>query len=378
MTGPPIVNTHVHVPPNFSAFATPEDVIEAAAAEGVRAIGISNFYDQQVYRRFADAAAAAGIVALFGLEFITLDPELEAAGVRVNDPANPGRIYFCGKGIAPFKDRPSAAATTAAAIRRGNDERAHAMVGRLASWLDEQGVATGLTAESIAADVAERTSVPVAWVSLQERHIARAFAERLAGLTPTQRERVLGADVVGNGALQGEVRARLLKAGRPGFVPEVPLSFSDAYAYVLAMDGIPCYPVLADGTSPISPWEYPPGELAERLRERGVHAAELISNRNASALVDEYVEALTAAGLIVLGGTEHNTPERVPLQPVCSDGRLSERARTTFVEGTCVVAAHQHLVGRGEPGYVDATGALVGDDENRARLVSLGAELIGA
>lgn len=63
-------------PPNFSAFSTPGEVVEAASAQDVRALGISNFYDQQVYARFADLAVITGIVPLFGLEFITLDPAL--------------------------------------------------------------------------------------------------------------------------------------------------------------------------------------------------------------------------------------------------------------------------------------------------------------
>ena len=34
MTGHPLVNTHVHLPPNFSAFETAEDAVAAAAARG--------------------------------------------------------------------------------------------------------------------------------------------------------------------------------------------------------------------------------------------------------------------------------------------------------------------------------------------------------
>ena len=105
---PPVVNTHVHFPPNFSAFATVEDAVGAATAEGVKALGISNFFDQQVYRRFAEAVAGTGILPLYGLEFITAIDDLAEAGIRVNDPANPGRMYLCGKGIAPFA--PAAAA----------------------------------------------------------------------------------------------------------------------------------------------------------------------------------------------------------------------------------------------------------------------------
>lgn len=46
--------------PNFSAFTTPSKVIAEASAQGVKALGISSFFDQQVYRRFADEARAAG------------------------------------------------------------------------------------------------------------------------------------------------------------------------------------------------------------------------------------------------------------------------------------------------------------------------------
>ena len=129
----PIVNTHVHVPPNFSAFTSPEDVVSTARAEGARAIGISNFYDQHVYGRFAELCRAAGIVPLFGLEFITLVPDLAAAGIRVNDPANPGRMYVCGKGIDPFREKSPEATATAAEIREGNDSRAAEMVKPMAA-----------------------------------------------------------------------------------------------------------------------------------------------------------------------------------------------------------------------------------------------------
>ncbi len=66
-----MVNTHVHLPPNFSAFETAEDAVETAAAEGVRVVGASNFHDPRIYARFADAARAAGIVPLNGITWPT-------------------------------------------------------------------------------------------------------------------------------------------------------------------------------------------------------------------------------------------------------------------------------------------------------------------
>lgn len=378
----PVVNTHVHFPPNFSAFGTVADAIDAATREGAAAVGISNFFDQQVYARFAEQAQAAGILPLFGLEFITLDDDLAAAGVRVNDPANPGRMYLCGKGIAPFRRKSEVAARIATSIRSGNDDRAAEMVAKLARWFAACGLDTGLTAEAIARDVAAAAGVPVEWVSLQERHIAMAFQRVLAGLPAAERAAVLeraygapsGVDTDDEVALQGELRSRLIKAGTPGFVAEVPLGFADAYRYVLEMDGIPTYPTLADGTAPVCPFEDPAERLAAQLVERGIHAAELIPVRNTSACVDAYVKAFTDAGIIVMAGTEHNTLDRIPIEVACADGPASTSARRAFWEATCVVAAHQHEVAAGRPGYVDRSGGRT--PVPTSALIELGATLI--
>src|SRR5674476_1497998 len=96
---------------------------------------------------------------------------------------------------------------------------------------------------------------------IRDSHIARAVEEAITALPVEERAAVLEKaygspakasldDAVG---MQGEVRSRLLKAGTPGFAPEVPLFFEAANAYVLAMGGIPCYPTLADGVDPVCP-----------------------------------------------------------------------------------------------------------------------------
>ena len=91
-SGRPMVNTHVHLPPNFSAFKTAEGAVEMAAAEGVATIGTANYHDFHVYARFAAAANARGIVPLFGLEIITLIDDLPGGGMLMNDPTNLNRM----------------------------------------------------------------------------------------------------------------------------------------------------------------------------------------------------------------------------------------------------------------------------------------------
>jgi hypothetical protein len=362
----PIVNNHVHVPPNFSAFDDVEDVVATAVREGVSVVGASNFHDHRVYRRFADRARAAGILPLFGLEFITVVETLRAAGTRINDPANPGRLYLCGKGVDPFREPSALAIELDVPARTANRARAARMTTRLAELFAEAGVATGLNDAAIAADVAARAGVPADWVVLQERHLAMAFQAALfAACAPAERasvlERLYGvpstAPADDAAAVQGEIRARLMKAGRPAFVDETALTFEDAYRLVLERDGIPCYPTLADGASPLCQFEDGPVELARRVSELGIHAAELIPVRNAPDVASAYIRAFRAAGIIVTAGTEHNTPERIPLEPLAKGGvPLPGEVLAILYEGACVVAGHQAERAAGRHGFVDGEG----------------------
>lgn len=386
------VNTHVHLPPNFSAFDNVENAVATAAREGVSVLGASNFHDLGAYARFAELAERASIVPLFGMEFICVVDALEREGTRVNDPANPGRMYLCAKGIPhPASPGPEAARLMARA-READEERARQMVPRLSECLAAAGLESRLTAEEIAAGVAARAGVPRPTVVLQERHVAMAFQGALFREAGPERRRAIltrafgGPPAAGDDdaiGVQAEIRARLMKAGRPAFVPESPVSFENALALSLALEAIPCYPTLADGASPVCGWEDPPAALVARLEARGIHAAELIPGRNRPEVVDAYVAAYREAGILVLAGTEHNTRDRIPLEPRCVDGSLpSPRARAAFWEATCVVAAHQHLRAAGRPGYVDGEGRLNAgfpDGASRIRLFAeLGAELIEA
>ncbi len=362
----PVVNTHVHVPPNFSAFADAEDVIATARAEGAAVIGISNFHDHRVYRRFGEAATAAGIIPVYGVEFITVVDHLRAAGTRINDPANPGRMYLCGKGVDPFKVPTPVASRIDAAARGANITRAARMTALLRERFGAAGIQTGLDDVAITADVAARAGVPADWVVLQERHLAMAFQRALfEAVPPEQRAERLAvvygatpkAPVDDAVAVQGEIRSQLMKSGGPAFVDESALTFEEGRRLVLEWDGIPSYPTLADGANPVCPFEAGPTDLARRILDLGLHAAELIPGRNEPGMVDAYVEAFRSAGIIVTAGTEHNTLDRIPLEPAAKGGaRLSDMARTAFVEGACVVAGHQAERAAGRPGYVDADG----------------------
>jgi hypothetical protein len=383
-------NTHLHVPPNFSAFTTVEDAVETAAAEGVKVIGTSNFHDFGVYDRFDAAARFHGLKALFGLEFISvLEGELRA-GITVNDPANPGRAYICGKGIpSPTRLAPEPQAFMDAA-KVANEARTTEMVGLVWDRFAEAGLEVDVDYRSIVETVATRAEVPTEWVVLQERHVALGFQEALFEALPADErgpflERLYGRPAAAatndTVATQGELRARLMKAGCPAFVDETAVPFEDAVRFIRGTGAIVVYPTIADGAHPICGYEDPVEDLIGRLGDHDIFGAELVTVRNSSECVDRYVKAWRDAGIFVTAGTEHNTLERIPVEPTCRGGApLSEASLDIAWEGVCVVAAHQHRRQQGERGYVDADGKLdpgFPDAETRIRyFAELGAELI--
>jgi len=358
-------NTHVHLPPNFSAFRTTAEAVERAAAEGLAVLGSSNYYDFAAYREFEDLAREAGVYPLFGMEAICYLPELRDSGVKINDPGNPGKMYLCGKGLSHWAG-PSAEADRLLGVLRGVDgARTAAQVERMNQVFAEAGMDLAVTVDAVVGAVARRAGVAPATVHLQERHVAQAFADALTGVVgPDGLVEALTAVTGASSAapdpvtVQNYLRATLMKAGKPAYVAEEDIiSFEMVRALVLELGGIPCYPILADGASPVCGFEQPVQDLAAWLSAHGVHAAELIPNRNDPEVLARYVEGLRAAGIVVTAGTEHNTLDMVAMEPVCVDGsRLPESVQVIAWEGACVVAAHQHAVTHGEQGFVGPDG----------------------
>lgn len=388
----PAFNMHLHVPPNFSAFTTVEDAVETAANEGVKVIGTSNFHDFGVYDRFASAAKQHGLAALFGLEFISVLEAEQRNGVKINDPANPGRAYICGKGIPAPTDLSAASIAFMDAAKASNEARTTEMIDRIRDIFDGAGSPLDVDSESIVASVAAQADVPTEWVVLQERHVALGFQQALFQAIDVNARPALLSRAYGAGpaaapddpvATQGELRSRLMKAGCPAFVEETPVPFTDALAFIRGLGAIAVYPTLADGVDPICGYEDPVEDLIERMTGQNIYGAELIPVRNTPTVVERYVKAWRDAGIFVLVGTEHNTQERIPVAPTSLDGvPLSDAVQEITWEGTCIVAAHQHLRAAGKAGYVEADGTLnptFPDAETRIRyFAELGADLLYA
>jgi hypothetical protein len=383
-------NAHIHLPPNFSAFESVEQAVDLATQQEIAVLGVSNYYDYRVYGQFVELARASRIFPLFGLEIMAMQEDLRAVGVKVNDPGNPGKTYLCGKGITRFDAMSVDAERLINTIRRNDTARMATMIDRLRATFRDRGIETDLDETAVIEIVVRRHGSPRETVYLQERHVSQAFQEalfetvgregrlgRLSELLGTKPSATDPDDYV---AIQNDVRSQLMKAGKVAFVDEAYLSFEDAHRLVRELGGIPSYPVLADGASPICAFEAGIDKLIANLQERNVHAVEWIPVRNSADVVSRYVTKMRAAGLAVTAGTEHNTLDLIPLDPRCKDGDVPAEIRAIFWEGACVVAAHQFLALHGECGYVDADGrpnsGYSSADERIKSLARIGAAVI--
>lgn len=377
------VNAHLHTPYSFSAFNDVDDALDRAVDEEVKVVGINDFYTARGYEEWARGCEKRNLYPLFGIEFIALDQEDQRAGLRVNDPANPGRTYLSGKGLAyPFNLAEPHASRLKAVVSEAN-KQVEEMCGKLNELLERVNVGFHLDFGWISNELTKGL--------IRERHLAKALRIKLFEFHGNNEEKVNSSlktlfggkalksaidDIAG---IENEIRANLLKAGGAAFVPEEAAAFLPVEAVretIIAAGGIPTYPFLADDPNGnYTDFEKDLEQAARRLTERGFHSVEFITTRNDVQLLETYASYLHEQGFVVTFGSEHNTPAMEPIELFARDGvALTPRLKQINWEGACLIAAHQHVVSQGLEGYVDKNGRV--DRSRREEFVKLGDEVI--
>ena len=363
-------NSHIHLPPNFSAFETVDQAVQIASDERVQVVGCGNYYDYSVYQQFTETAQSKNIFPLFGTEIIALEKDLQQEGVRINDPGNPGKYYICGKGISRFEQLSDRAAELLNGIRNNDTLRMREMTEKMAEVFSDHGIDTGLDDTAVIERVVKRYGCSANMVTLQERHLTQAFQEVFFEKVPADQRIQKMTDLFGAipqsapyeaVGIQNEIRSYLMKAGKVCFVPETFVNLAQAKELIVELGGIPCYPVLADGSKQRCEYETPLDQLIETLKANDYEMVEFIPVRNSPEVLTEYVTAIRQAGIAVVAGTEHNTLDLLPIQPTCVGGAaIPEAVDAIFKEGICVLSAHAFLKAYRQDGFVD----VAADDAN--------------
>ena len=90
-------------------------------------------------------------------------------------------------------------------------------------------------------------------------------------------------------------------------------------------------------------------------------------------MLKDFVNFFHDKKFIITCGTEHNTPEMLPMSIVCRNKEpLDNSLKNIFYEGVSIVAAHQYLTAVGEKGYLDDSGTARIDDRNEFVLIGKG------
>lgn len=377
-----LVNAHLHTPYSFSAFKDISQALDMAVTENVQVVGINDFYTTDGYDEWAEKCVARKLFPLFNIEYISLNREDQKAGIKVNDPNNPGRTYLSGKGLAypPRLDEPFS--STLESVRTESNLQVRMMCEKLNSHLAEVGANISLDFNKI------RETLTKGMV--RERHIAKALRLEIAslGLSTSDLQnyynlifggKALKSDIGNDAAVENEIRANLLKAGGAAFIPENPEAFLDmemVCRIIMNAGGIPTYPFLADDSKGnFTEFEAPKEEVIEVLRKRNICSVEFITTRNTLAVLEEYVGFFHHQGFVVTLGTEHNTPAMEPVELFAGNKTpLSKMLLEINYQGACVVAAHQYLFAKEGIGYLDKDGRP--DLINRQSYVELGKALI--
>lgn len=367
------VNNHIHSPYSFSAFRDIPQSVELAVEEGIKLLGINDFFVRDGYEAFAAECLKRNVFPLFNIEFIALSKADQSNNVRVNDPNNPGRTYISGKGLDfPATISPENAGKLEKLIHE-SQVQVGAMVDKLNAHVANLGYELRITMEEIFNRFAKKL--------VRERHIATALRILAAESFPEEADQeafftaLFGGRTPENSlqqtaAFENEIRGRLLKTGGAAFVPEDEKAFlevTEISDLIRDMGGIPTYPLLLDDKNGgFTDFESPKEALLQKLRDRKICSIELIPHRNSFTALKSYVEYFYKNGFIVTFGTEHNTPELTELSVRCRDSIEPDPSLLSIAyNGAAVIAAHQYLRARGENGYVCAHGE-AGQDERSA------------
>ncbi|RPH68501.1 hypothetical protein EHM76_07730, partial [bacterium] len=217
------VNAHIHTPYSFSSFNGIPEIFEQASQENIAVLGINDFFMADGYESFCEGALQCGIFPLFNIEFIGLMKKEQQAGIRINDPNNPGRCYFCGKGLdLPFHTEPAISKKLKNIIRLSQDQ-----VITMIKKLNDLFLTIDPGIKFNYAEIKEQYARNL----VRERHLAKAmrvavfekyrddgsrrdlFTRLFGGKSPVSSF----SDIP---ALENEIRSNLLKAGGKAFVEE--------------------------------------------------------------------------------------------------------------------------------------------------------------
>jgi hypothetical protein len=376
-------NTHIHTPYSFSAFESIDEAVRCARDEGVGILGISDFNTMEGYQEFASTCERYTVYPLFNIEFIGFSEEDKNRNFRWNDPKNPGIIYFCGKSLNFPANLSSDARNLLRSLWKGTQDHIWKVINLVNEVLQKRSVGFSIDYNNIRTDYAKNT--------VRERHVAKSLYMSIMSTWTSPEDRLVAfrklfdapsysADYGDSSYMQNEIRNQLLKVGKPAYIEEKSEAFLTLPVLkrlIIECGGVPCYPVLADEKSGLTEGERDVVKLADWLIEHGIFAVEFIPQRNGLDHLKTYVRHFQDRGFCITFGTEHNTPDRLPMVPAARGGQPFDNELLGIAyDGACILAAHQEMRHQNRMGFVDDHGMRTQSPKQLPQFIRIGDEVI--
>ena len=311
----PDANLHMHSFFSYNADGhSPSRIAWEARKAGLFAAGVVEFDVLDGLDEFLAAGDLLGIRTVVGVESRVFVAEY--ADRDINSPGEPGIAYFMGTGFHRLPEAGSGADVTLRRMRERARARNEAMAQRINRHLGEAAI-----------DYEEDVLPLTPSGNATERHMLAAYEEKAVEVFGAPATRAAywceklgepGADALGNDsvAFRELLRARLMKRGGVGYAAPEKGNFpalEDVAAMVAACGALPCGAWL-DGTSA---GEADPAEIVEFYLSKGAMALNVIPDRSWNiedpdlcrrkrANLHAIIEAASAAGLVLVYGTERN------------------------------------------------------------------------
>jgi hypothetical protein len=359
-----------------------DTIFSMALNENISVLGINDFFVTDGYEAFHNGCLENNIFPLFNIEFIGLLKAEQKKGKTINDPNNPGRDYFCGKGLAYAHIPGLIHKLTLQKIKTESQNQIKVMINKLNGLMESIDKSVTLSYDNVKNKYAKGL--------VRERHLAKAVRQLAVDNYSTPDEQIRFIEALYGGKkskfpvdesvfLENEIRSNLLKAGGVAYIEENNNSFPELkkiIKLITSLGGIPCYPVLLDDPSGnLTEFENDAEKLHSALSCIGIGCIELIPGRNDLSVLKDFVSFFDSKGYLITFGSEHNTPELAPLT-ITARGSvpLDETLKEIAWNGACVIAAHQYLRAHGRQGYVLTDGRL--SIEQKEDLTELGKNVI--
>lgn len=368
------VNMHSHSFFSYNALGySPSRIIWEARKAGLYAAGLCDFDVLDGLEEFLEAGRKLALRVTVNLE--TRAYLKEFGEVDINSPGEPGVTYVMGAGFARMPESGTPADTELAAYRERARRRNIELVERINARLPD-----------IAIDY-EKDVLPLSPSgSATERHIVSAYinashtAFEHARPTAEFWARILNRSLdetvelmADRPALEGDVRAALVKRGGLGYVAPSPETFplvDDFIEWVLSCRAVPMVTWL-DGTSA---GEQNGRRVVECQMEKGAAALNIIPDRNwnVSDPAERAVKQQNLRDIVTVAedlklpvniGTEMNKMG-LPLVDDLSGEVLSEFSRP-FLRGAQIMVGHTLLLRYADLSYTDERAADEFDDVDK-------------